>query len=102
MRAAWLLAQEQSEQYAQTRPDGREWTTIFDDEAIADWGYARMYRDVLYGADEITIATDAFAEASAQEDDGGYYREMGMGLCPGTYEGRQAAFFYGLAFVGAD
>lgn len=102
VRAAWLLAQEQSEQYAQTRPDGREWTTIFDDEAIADWGYARMYRDVLYGADEITIATDAFAEASAQEDDGGYYREMGMGLCPGTYEGRQAAFFYGLAFVGAD
>ena len=102
VRAAWLMAQEQAEQYTLTRPDGREWTTIFDDEAMEGWDYARMYRDVTYDAAGIDAAIAAFAQDAAAQEEGGYYREVGMGLCLGTYEGRQAGFFYGLAYVGEE
>ena len=102
VRAAWIMAQEQAKQYSQLRPDGREWTSIFDDESIGNWGHASMLRDVLYNTAGINEAVDKFARNTAPQQDGFYYHEVGMALSSGTYEGRQAVFFYGLAYEGAQ
>ena len=100
VRAAWVMAQEQAEQYSQLRPDGREWTSIFDDEAIGNWGHASMYRDVLYTTADVNGAVDKFARDTAPRQEGFSYYEVGMALHTGAYEGRQAVFFYGLAYEG--
>ena len=97
VRSAWIMAQEQAQQYSQDRPDGRAWTTIFDDESI-DWGHASMLRDILYTTEDINNVMDEFAQSVAAEQEDFYYHEAGMGLCAGTYGGRQAVFFYGLAY----
>ena len=48
------------------------------------------------------VCIAAFAQDAAAREEGGYYREVGLGLCLGTYEGRQAGFFYGLTYVGEE
>lgn len=61
-----------------------------------------MSRDVLYTSADVSEAIRSFARDVAPEEDGFYYHNVGMAICSGTHEGRQAVFFYGLAYEGEE